>query len=81
MTAMGEAAQNPAGGPGDQLAIEALLERHLPGLRAFVRLRAGPAVRTRESTTDVVQSACREVLAHFDWQRADRPAGRRMPGG
>lgn len=42
--------------------VEDLLVRHLPGLRAFVRLRAGPAVRAREAQSDLVQSTCREVL-------------------
>lgn len=47
---------------GDQAALRELLERHLPELRAFVRLRAGPLVRARESSSDIVQSVCREVL-------------------
>ena len=49
---------------GDESAIGLLLERHLPGLRAFVRLRAGRAIRERESSSDIVQSVCREVIAH-----------------
>jgi RNA polymerase sigma-70 factor (ECF subfamily) len=48
---------------GDRAALDALFERHLPGLLAFVRLRAGAKLRERESSLDVVQSACREVLA------------------
>ncbi len=48
---------------GDKGAIDELLVRHLPALHAFVRLRAGNAFGARESTTDVVQSVCREVLA------------------
>jgi RNA polymerase sigma-70 factor (ECF subfamily) len=51
---------------GDPAAIEALLERHLPRLRAFVRLRVGPELRNRESASDIVQSACREVLVHME---------------
>jgi len=51
---------------GDRDALEALIERHLPGLRAFVRLHAGAELRARESTSDLCQSACREVLAHAD---------------
>jgi RNA polymerase sigma-70 factor (ECF subfamily) len=39
---------------------------HLAALTAFVRLRAGPLIRAHESCADVVQSACREVLAHAD---------------
>lgn len=49
---------------GDDDAIEPLLERHLPGLRAFVRARAGALVRGREDDADIVQSVCREVLTH-----------------
>jgi RNA polymerase sigma-70 factor (ECF subfamily) len=51
---------------GDRRAIDQLVELHLPGLRAFVRLRAGPLVRARESASDLVQSVCREVLEHGD---------------
>lgn len=51
---------------GDREAVEALLQRHLPELRAFVRMRAGPMLRARESTSDLVQSTCREVLGHMD---------------
>lgn len=49
---------------GDRPAIEALLLRFLPRLRAFVRLRIDGALRQRESCSDIVQSACREVLEH-----------------
>src|SRR5882672_1825641 len=51
---------------GDAMAVATLLERYLPGLNAFVRLRAGPLLRARESTSDLVQSVCREVLEHVD---------------
>lgn len=45
--------------------------RHLPRLRAFIRLRCGPAIRARESASDLAQSVCREViedLDRFDYQ-------------
>ncbi|HKX46490.1 MAG TPA: sigma-70 family RNA polymerase sigma factor, partial [Planctomycetota bacterium] len=48
---------------GDREALEQLLTNELPALRAFVRLRAGAALRERESVSDLVQSTCREVLA------------------
>jgi RNA polymerase sigma-70 factor (ECF subfamily) len=48
---------------GDRSALESLVVEHVPALRAFVRVRAGPALRERESCSDLVQSACREVLA------------------
>lgn len=55
-----------AAAAGDAHAVEALLERHLPGLRAFVRLRAGPEIRAHESSSDIVQSTCREVLQNIE---------------
>jgi RNA polymerase sigma factor (sigma-70 family) len=48
--------------------IGELLARHLPAIRAFVRLRAGPAVAARESASDVVQSVCRELLEHSEFR-------------
>lgn len=51
---------------GDSEALERLLERHLPGLRAFVRLRSDRLLRAKESESDLVQSVCREVLEHID---------------
>lgn len=47
---------------GDAEAAEALLLAHVARLRAFVRLRMGPLVRSKESSEDLVQSACREIL-------------------
>ena len=51
---------------GDRRAFNELLALHLPGLRAWIRLRAGPVVRARESASDLAQSVCREVLDHLD---------------
>jgi RNA polymerase sigma factor (sigma-70 family) len=51
---------------GDRGALEDLLCRELPALRAFVRLRTGPALRARESTSDLVQSVCRELLGKLE---------------
>jgi RNA polymerase sigma-70 factor (ECF subfamily) len=60
---------------GDRVAVDALLGRYLPELRAFVRLRAGAVVRARESSSDIVQSVCREVLQHIDrFQFPSEPA-------
>lgn len=44
--------------PGD----EQLLEELLPAVNAFVRMRTGARLRTRESISDLVQSTCREAL-------------------
>jgi RNA polymerase sigma-70 factor (ECF subfamily) len=51
---------------GDRPALEELLQRHLPGLRAFIRLRCNPVIRACESESDLAQSVCREVLEHLD---------------
>ena len=51
---------------GDVRAVDSLMAHHLPGLRAFVRLRMGAQLQARESASDLVQSACREVLQHMD---------------
>lgn len=50
---------------GDRPAVDQLLQRYLPGLRAFIRMRAGPLIRRRESESDLAQSVCREVLEHI----------------
>jgi RNA polymerase sigma-70 factor, ECF subfamily len=42
--------------------IGSLLQRHLSELRAFVRLNAGPLALARESSSDIVQSVCRELV-------------------
>lgn len=51
---------------GDEVAIDVLLERHLPGVEAYVRLNAGRVLEARESQADIVQSVCREVLEGMD---------------
>ncbi len=60
---------------GSMPAVDELLERYLPGLRAYVRLRAGPSVRARESVSDLVQSTCREVLENLERFRWGGEAG------
>ncbi|MEM7199209.1 MAG: sigma-70 family RNA polymerase sigma factor [Planctomycetota bacterium] len=51
---------------GDTTAAEELLERNLPALNAYVRLRLGEVVSAKESCSDLVQSVCREVLRDID---------------
>jgi RNA polymerase sigma-70 factor (ECF subfamily) len=56
---------------GDRAALTALLQRFLPELRAFIRLRTGPRLLAQETPDDLVQSVCREVLADlsgFDYR-------------
>ncbi len=48
-----------------------LLRHYLPALRGFVRARMGADLRARESSSDVVQSVCRELcedLPKLDFQ-------------
>ncbi len=42
--------------------IAEILERHLPSLRAFIRVRTNARIRALESSSDLVQSVCRELL-------------------
>lgn len=56
---------------GDTEAIEQLLQQHLSGLRAYLRLKAGPALLARESSSDLAQSVCREVLENAGRFRYD----------
>lgn len=60
---------------GDQDALDRLLQLYLPQLHAFVHARLGSLLRARESSLDVVQSVCREVLearGSFDFRGEDR---------
>lgn len=60
---------------GDRSALDMLLQRYLPQLHSFVHARLGAQLRARESSLDVVQSVCRELLsarAKFDFQGEER---------
>ncbi len=48
---------------GGREALEQLLERHSPQLHAYVRVRLANGLEPRESSVDVVQSVCRQVLS------------------
>jgi RNA polymerase sigma-70 factor (ECF subfamily) len=43
-----------------------MLHRHLPGLRGFIRSRMNGLLSSKESSSDLVQSVCREVIEHID---------------
>lgn len=56
---------------GDHSAMLKLLQRYLPELRAFIRLRTGPKLLAQETPDDLVQSICREVIGNlsgFDYR-------------
>ncbi|MEZ5966342.1 MAG: sigma-70 family RNA polymerase sigma factor [Planctomycetota bacterium] len=63
MTSGDESTAPSSGAAPDAAEIDALLEQHLSGLHAFVRLRAGKAIRAQESLSDIVQSVCRDAIA------------------
>src|SRR5262245_33176598 len=48
---------------GDPVAVEHLLQEHLPRLQAYIRLRMGSMLRGREESGDLVQSVCRVILS------------------
>lgn len=57
----------PMSGPApENPEVEVLVTQHLAALRAFVRLRMGKELRSREESCDIVQSVAREVLLHAD---------------
>lgn len=67
-----------AAAAGDRAALEALLTRHVPGLRAFIRLRMGAPLRAHEASCDLVQSVCRQILERADHFRRGGEAGFRQ---
>jgi RNA polymerase sigma-70 factor (ECF subfamily) len=58
---------------GDGPALGELLERHRPGLCAFVRLHFDPRLRARVDPSDVVQEAQAEVVRRMDDFLVRRP--------
>src|SRR5215204_5927814 len=51
---------------GDRLAVEALLQRCLPGLRRWAHGRLPPAARASLDTQDLVQETVLHVLRRLD---------------
>ncbi len=67
-----------AAASGDRGALEILLQRHHGELHAFVRLRYGKLLSDRESSIDLAQSVCREILEQADrFQRGEDNGFRR----
>jgi len=60
---------------GEASAIEELLLPFLPALNAFVRSRMSKGIMRRESSEDVVQSVCREVIGDLHSVRAEDQEG------
>ncbi|MCB9882616.1 MAG: sigma-70 family RNA polymerase sigma factor [Planctomycetes bacterium] len=54
---------------GDAVAIDELLQKYLPGLQRYLHVHAGGAVRAKESSSDLMQSVCREVLERLGTDR------------
>jgi len=57
-------------------SIDELFHRHLPDLTAYVRRRTDALVASRESSRDLVQSVCREVVEHGERFRPREPGTR-----
>lgn len=60
--------------PSEDLA--ALFARNIHHVRAFVRLRIDPLTRSRDSISDIVQSACRELLEKESFEYRDEKSFR-----
>ncbi|MEM7200582.1 MAG: sigma-70 family RNA polymerase sigma factor [Planctomycetota bacterium] len=60
---------------GDPPSVAALLNHYLPRVRAYLRLRAGPALLDKESASDLAQSVCRDVLENLERFRYDGEDG------
>lgn len=56
---------------GDVAAIQRLLEAHYLPLQAFLRRHAGALVAGKESSSDLVQSVCREALEGLREERLE----------
>lgn len=62
--------------PFDRRKVVAqLLAEHQSQLYAFIRLRSGPMLRSRESPADLAQSVCREILQHGERLRSPEREG------
>ncbi|HHI79537.1 MAG TPA: sigma-70 family RNA polymerase sigma factor [Planctomycetes bacterium] len=62
---------------GDPKSIDTLLQQNLADLHLFVQAKMGPKLLSRESTSDLVQSVCREVLQEMkDFEFRGLPAFR-----
>ena len=60
---------------GDGVALDLLVERYLPRVRAYLRVRAGKMLLDRESVSDLAQSVCRVVLENAERFQYDHEDG------
>lgn len=58
---MSHSPQPKSSAPSDEIDSQ-VLARHLQPLQAYVRRQMGPRLAARESSDDIVQSVCRELL-------------------
>lgn len=58
--------ERPPSADEPDIPVEEWLEAYLPQLTGYVRSRTDRLLAARESTSDLVQSVCREVLQHLD---------------
>lgn len=56
---------------GDSRAIDRLLDQFWPGLQAYLRRQMGPRLKAKESSSDLVQSVCKDVLLKLRDERFD----------
>ena len=51
---------------GDPQAMTELLERYMPMIGSYLRMKAGRRILAQESVSDLVQSVCGDVLQELD---------------
>lgn len=73
----GEEQERREAPPQRRHALTALFVEQLPRLARFVRTRFGTVMRTKESASDIAQSACREALERWSQFRGE-PDGLRQ---
>ncbi|MCA8948952.1 MAG: sigma-70 family RNA polymerase sigma factor [Planctomycetes bacterium] len=61
--------------PNPEFDAAELLNRYLPGLRGFLRLRAGRLLLEKESCSDLAQSVCHDVLVNAGKLQFDSEEG------
>ncbi len=61
--------------PREEFAVNDALTNFLPELAGYIRRRTGGTISAKESSSDLVQSVCREIYQHLDrFQHGDEKA-------